>query len=197
VSALSIIAFVFGAAGVWLTIRQTIWCWPVSLVAVLASVAEFYNERLYGDMALQVFYFFAGVYGWMFWRRNLGRDFSVRRMPPAHWILLIAATALQSLVYYYIISYFRGDRALLDAVLTAASLSATYMMTRKWTENWITWVVIDAVYVYLYGVKQMWLFAALYLIFAAMAFYGWRSWMRSGRVVSCFLFPVSCFWLGA
>ncbi len=56
-SVLSVIAFVFGALGVWLTIRQTIWCWPVALVAVIASVFEFYNERLYGDMPCRSFIF--------------------------------------------------------------------------------------------------------------------------------------------
>ena len=71
---------------------------------------------------------------------------------------------------------FRGDQVLLDALLTAASLSATYMMTRRWTENWITWVGIDGTYVLLYLIKGMWLFALLYLFFTAMAYYGWIKW---------------------
>jgi nicotinamide mononucleotide transporter len=194
VTALSVIAFIFGALGVWLTIRQTIWCWPVSLVAVIASIAEFFNERLYGDMALQVFYFLAGVYGWVFWKKNSGREFLVTKMPASWWPGLIAATAAQSVIYFFIIDHYGGDRALLDSILTASSLTATYLMTRKWIENWVSWVVIDAVYVYLYAVKEMWLFCALYLIFAGMAFYGWRQWKRvvthKAFLVSGFLFLI-------
>lgn len=195
-SLLSLIALLFGTAGVWLTIRQTIWCWPVSLVAVVASVAEFYHERLYGDMALQVFYFFAGVYGWIFWHQQRAADFKVRHMSSRVWPLLVAGTAFQAFIYYRIILYFNGDRPLLDAALTAASLTATFMMTRKWVQNWITWVVIDTTYIYLYAVKEMWLFAVLYLIFAALAFYGWRSWKLSSREgSSLFLVFCSLFWM--
>ena len=175
-TALSIVAFVFGTAGVWLTIRQTVWCWPVALVAVVTSAIEFYRERLFGDMALQVFYFFAGVYGWVYWNRHRSGSFSVRSVPISSWAMLGIVTAVQAVIYYYIITHFRGDRAFLDALLTAASLTATYMMTRKWLENWLAWVVIDVTYIYLYAVKDMWLFAALYLFFAVMAGYGYYDW---------------------
>ena len=132
-------------------------------------------------MALQVFYFFAGVYGWIFWKKRSAAAFNVSAMPPNAWLYLVPATLAQALLYFFIIRHFRGERALLDAVLTAASLTTTYMMTRKWIENWVAWVLIDATYIYLYAVKEMWLFGALYLIFAVMAFYGWREWRRESE----------------
>ena len=52
------------------------------------------------------------------------------------------------------------------------------MMTKKWVENWIIWVVIDASYIVLYGLKEMWLFAVLNLIFTVIAFYGWLKWRK-------------------
>ena len=127
-------------------------------------------------MSLQVFYFFAGVYGWIYWKRNQAGVFAVRAMPRSWTGGLILFTLLQAAVYYWLLQIFKGDRPLFDAVLTAGSLSATYMMTRKWVENWLTWVVIDGAYILLYALKAMWLFALLYLVFAAMAFYGWRKW---------------------
>jgi len=178
-SVLSIIAFVFGAAGVWLTIKQTIWCWPVSLISVVTSLAEFYNERLYGDMALQVFYFFAGLYGWIFWQQHSKTEFKVEKMKPSLALPLTFITLLQAPVYYFLLVKFGGDKPVLDAILTAASLTATYMMTRKWLENWAAWVIIDSAYVFLYGIKNMWLFALLYLLFAGIAFYGWIKWRKT------------------
>ena len=84
-SYLSLIAFVFGVLGVWLTIKQNILCWPVSIIAVLASIFEFYNERLFGDMSLQIFYFFAAVYGWIFWNQQNKKVFVVTKMPVFNW----------------------------------------------------------------------------------------------------------------
>lgn len=173
---LSIIAFLSGAAGVWLTIKKSIWCWPLALVSVLASAVEFYNQRLYGDMSLQVVYFFAGLYGWYYWQKRSGESFQPRRTASGAWIWLLWLTLAQGLAYFYILKRLGGDQILLDAFLTASSLTATYMMTRRWLENWLAWVFVDGIYVVLYALKHMWWFGALYLLFAAMAWYGYRSW---------------------
>jgi nicotinamide mononucleotide transporter len=178
-SFLSVIAFISGALGVWLTIRQTIWCWPVALVSVVTSMAEFYNEHLYGDMSLQVFYFFAGVYGWIYWHQHGKMEFRVERMKISLLPLLLMVTLAQAVLYYFLLVKFGGDKPVLDAFLTGASLTATYMMTRKWLENWMAWVFIDGAYVFLYGIKSMWLFAVLYLLFTIIALYGWIKWRKA------------------
>ncbi|MBL7930428.1 MAG: nicotinamide mononucleotide transporter [Bacteroidia bacterium] len=194
-SLLSIIALIFGVLGVWLTIKETIWCWPAALIAVVASIAEFYSERLYGDMSLQVFYFFAGIYGWYFWKRKSANSnivsasdsiidfdketgFRVKNLDKKQLPALIIATAIQAVVYYYLLVYFGGDKPVLDSILTACSLTVTYMMTKKWVENWFAWVVIDMTYVLLYLIKDMWLFAILNFFMAGVAFYGWLKWRK-------------------
>jgi len=177
-SLLSIIALITGTLGVWLTIKQSIWCWPFALTAVLTSIIEFYNVRLFGDMALQVFYFFAGVYGWIYWNEKQRESFLVKRMDVNLIPSLLAITILQAVAYYYLLIYFKGDRPFLDAVLTACSLTTTFMMTKKWVENWLLWVFIDATYILLYGLKEMWLFALLNLLFTIIAFYGWLKWRK-------------------
>jgi nicotinamide mononucleotide transporter len=176
---LSLIAFVFGVLGVWFTIKQNILCWPISIIAVIASIVEFYEQRLFGDMALQIFYFFAACYGWIFWNRQKNTAFVVSKMRIKNWPLLILITLAQSVLYYYLLSYFKGDQVLFDAILTACSLTTTYMMTRKWLENWVAWVFIDGAYVFLYGIKEMWVFALLYLMFAIIAYYGWMKWRKT------------------
>lgn len=177
-SLLSIVALIFGVLGVWLTIKETIWCWPAALVAVVASVAEFYNEKLYGDMSLQIFYFFAGIYGWYFWNKNNSLAFKVKHLDKKQLPLLLLATVVQAVIYYYLLLHFGGDKPVLDSILTACSLTVTYMMTKKWVENWLLWVLIDMTYVLLYLIKDMWLFAVLNLFMAAVAFYGWLKWRR-------------------
>jgi nicotinamide mononucleotide transporter len=175
---LSLISLVFGTIGVWLTVRQTIWCWPFALIATVSSCIDFFNARLFGDMSLQLFYFVSGVYGWVFWKSQEKTVFSVTHIPTTQILFLIVATLLQWLIYFFILSHFRGDSVLVDAGLTAASVTATYMMTRKWLQNWWCWIVIDLLYTALYVHKQMYLYAVLYLIFTAMAVYGAISWKR-------------------
>lgn len=178
-SLIGVIALVTGSLGVWLTIRQNSWCWPMALISVVTSAIDFYNSRLFGDMALQVMYFAQGVYGWMVWHKARSTNFTVTRLPLRYWWLVGTAIVLLWLVAYYVLIYVKGNRALLDAMLTAASLVTTYMMTKKWAENWLLWVGIDATYIILYALTNLWSYALLYLVFTGMAWYGWRQWKKS------------------
>jgi nicotinamide mononucleotide transporter len=182
-SVLAIIALISGILGVLFTIMQRIWCWPMALISVVTSSIEFYNEHLFGDMALQVFYFIAGVYGWWYWNENQGsanspskKEFNVTTTPLKMWFIMIIATLVQGIIYYFLLKRFKGDQVMFDAILTACSITATYMMTKKWLENWVCWIAIDGAYVVLYLIKQMPLFALLYFVFTAMSVYGFYKW---------------------
>ncbi len=175
---LGIIALVFGVLGVVLTIKQSIWCWPAALISVITSGIEFYFSRLFGDMSLQVFYFISGVYGWYYWEKNKDNTFHVSNIPVSEIFILTTLTFVMSFAFYFLLKYFKGDKIIFDAILTACSITATYMMTKKWIENWLFWVIIDGAYIVLYGIKGLWLYALLFLIFTAMAGYGYYSWRK-------------------
>ncbi len=68
-----------------------------------------------------------------------------------------------------------------DAALTAASLVAQWMMTRKLVENWLVWIAVDVVYVPLLAYKGLYAFAALYAVFLALAVKGYVDWRRDLR----------------
>jgi nicotinamide mononucleotide transporter len=70
---------------------------------------------------------------------------------------------------------------LADSALTAASLVAQYMMTRKYVECWLVWIVADVAYVAMFVYKALWPTAGLYLVFSALAVMGWRQWRASLR----------------
>ena len=64
------VAVVFGVACVWLTIRQSIWCWPTGLVQVFLYIFIFYEVKLYSDLILHVIYVGLQIYGWQHWLRG-------------------------------------------------------------------------------------------------------------------------------
>lgn len=172
------IALLTGVLGVVLTIKQKIWCWPIALISVVISIVTFYKEHLYGDMFLNVFYFFSGIYGWFYWNKRKEEMFVVSVMPVKFYLPLIAITVFQIVFYYYILSYFNSDKIIFDSVLTACSFTCTYMMTKKWIENWLFWLVIDSAYVVLYIMKDMHVYALLYLFFSVMVLFGYFKWKK-------------------
>ena len=67
---------------------------------------------------------------------------------------------------------------LIDAFTTVFSLFATFMVTRKILENWIYWIVIDAVSIYLYYSRDLYLTAALFAAYIIIAAFGYLSWKK-------------------
>lgn len=57
-------------ACVYLTVRQSIWCWPIGIVSAVAYGFFFWNLSLYADTYLQVFFVGTSTYGWHWWLRG-------------------------------------------------------------------------------------------------------------------------------
>ena len=186
-SAWEILGFLFGALGVWLTVRENIWCWPTGLVSVGAYVIVFYRARLYADMGLQVVYIALCLYGWYAWLHGgtARGPLVVSRIPR---LLLLGACAAGGCFALVLGATLSGatDAALpfMDSSTTAFSLVAQWMQTRKWIENWWVWIVVDAVYVGIYIFKGLLLTAGLYAVFLALAGLGLVAWRRSLRALS-------------
>ncbi|HNR20553.1 MAG TPA: nicotinamide riboside transporter PnuC [Bacteroidia bacterium] len=77
---LEIIGFVFGVAGVWLTIKENPWCFPVGLVNVIVSSFLFFDQKLYADVLQQIVYVVLLSYGWYEWTmgKGLTQKFNVK-----------------------------------------------------------------------------------------------------------------------
>lgn len=181
-SAWDIIALITGVIGVFLTIKQSIWCWLFALISVIISVFVFYHQRLFGDLSLNIFYFISGIYGWIFWEKKKNEVFIITKVSLNYAIFLIIATIVQSILYFYLLKQFKADQVLFDSILTACSLTVTYMMIKKWIENWLLWMLIDAAYVILYLKKGMPLYAILYGFFSVMAIYGYYQWKKQLKI---------------
>ncbi len=175
---------------VYLSARQRLASWPTAIVNVLLSAVVYHRARLYSDAGLQLVYFALSVYGWYEWKYG-GADrteLPVARTPRARAPLLVAlgaagAVALGVLTTRYtdVLQHNRPWVPWTDAALTAASLVAQWMMTRKLVENWLVWIAVDVVYVPLLAYKGLYAFAALYAVFLGLAVKGWVDWRRDLR----------------
>jgi nicotinamide mononucleotide transporter len=175
------VAVVFGAAAVALTIRQSLWCWPLGLVQVALYVYVFYQARLYSDMVLHVIYVMLQVYGWYRWRTGeRGNALPVSYLSlteRAGWAMAIALAAYvwgEAMVRY---TDAAAPRA--DAFIAAASLAAQYLLAIKKLENWILWIVVDVVAISVYWGRDLRLTAGLYGVFLGLCVLGLIEWRKA------------------
>ena len=166
-SPIEVIGFVSGVGCVWLAARENIWNWPVAIVNAISFIIVFFGAKLYADCGLQLVYIAISVYGWWSWLHG-GRDRSelpVTRVragapfPGWPWPPSLATAALMLLLRRFTDS----TVPFWDALTTAMSLTAQYMLARKIIENWWLWMAADIIYVALYVYKALYLTAVLYV----------------------------------
>ncbi|MGI5237493.1 nicotinamide riboside transporter PnuC [Dactylosporangium sp. CA-139066] len=171
-----LLGFASGLVTVYLVVRQHIANWPLGIANVLLLMVAFWHAGLYGDAWLQVVYVVLGAYGW--WRWSSGAvPQQVRATTRAEWWWLAAAGVLLTVVlWWYLDRFTESTVPWPDAATTAVSLLATYGQTRRLVESWWLWIAVDVVYVPLYGYKDLWLTALLYLVFLGLCGAGLRAW---------------------
>ncbi len=69
----------------------------------------------------------------------------------------------------------------LDSFTTWGSVLTTWMVARKILENWLYWLVIDSVSIYLYLDRGLHLTALLFAAYLIIALFGYRKWLLHYR----------------
>ena len=179
---IELLAVVFGLVAVIFNTREIVWGWPTGIVGVVLSGILFYQVRLYSDLILHVLYVVLGFYGWYEWVYG-GKDKSVlpvSTLLPHQWLPLVAlGGAGMVAIGYWFDRYTDADLAYWDAFTTSFSLAGQYLLAKKKLENWLLWIVVDAVASGIYLYKELYLLALLYFLYLGLAAYGYHRWRKS------------------
>jgi len=65
-----------------------------------------------------------------------------------------------------------------DSFTTALCILAYWMLSRRWIEQWLVWLAVDAVTVGLYLYKGIPVTAGLYALYSVLAVAGYMRWRR-------------------
>ena len=198
-SALAIVeaaATIMGVVCVWLFIRQHIGAWPAAMGSAVLFGVVFADAGLYANMGLQGFYVALAFYGWHQWRRGGPQQegvavtrIALRQSFVLGAIVLVAAAVIVAILAAAtrgatptvdaVIAFVSDDRArALDALATAMSLAGTWMQAKKILENWLLWIVTDAILAGVFLSQGLYFTTALYLLYLGMAVQGYRAWRR-------------------
>lgn len=176
-------AVAFNVAYVILAARRSIWCWPMGIVGSLLSIVLFLQVKIYAEAVLFVYYVVMGVYGWISWgKKKEDESFTVDKWPIARHIWMILGGYFGVLILFWFLNEFTdAAMPLLDSFTTIFSFIATYLVARKVLENWIYWIAIDSLTVYLYLARGLEVYAWLSLFYTAMAVYGYFTWHKFSK----------------
>ncbi len=160
--------------------------WPFAVVSCLLYMWLFSHHKLYGDAGVQVFFALAALWAWWEWmfghrRTKAGTLDTLRiaRLRSGGRIRVVLAwLILWPAIGYLLMRVTDSDVPYFDAFPTAGSVIGQILLGRKFLENWLVWLVVNLASVALLSYKSLYLSAALYVVFIAMAYLGWRRWRQ-------------------
>ena len=185
---LQIVGTLLGLLYLWLEYRANIWLWIVGAIMPMVHGVLYLSSGIYADAMMQLYYVFAGIYGLYVWLRGAKRTEKVVNIQytPTKWIIpLVVVYAVLHVVMYYLLSEFTDSRVpFFDSMSTALSIVAMWMLSRKLVEQWLVWLVVDAISVGLYLYKGIPITAMLYTLYCALALAGYMRWRKQVLIKS-------------
>jgi len=192
---LEVTAVVFALAYVLLAVKENVLCWLFAFLSTAIYTALFWNVSLLMESALNVYYMAMAVYGWYQWTRggSNGDDephaLAVHSMSLNQHALVIVLILACSLVSGYLLTeHSSAARPYIDSFTTWASVVTTYLVARKFLQNWLYWIVIDTVSIFLYvdrGLNLTALLFVAYVVIATAGYFKWREHLRNnGQAVA-------------
>ncbi len=178
---IEIAGFIFGVAGVWLTLRENVWCFPIGLVNVLLSLFLFYQQKLYADALQQFVYIILLSYGWFYWitGNNSQKQLKISNSNSNLLFLCLVTFLLCTLILGTLLSqYTDATFPWLDSTATSLSFVAQWMIAKKKIENWLIWMVVNIMYIGIYIYKDLWLYSLLFFIYLLLAISGYLTWRK-------------------
>ncbi|WP_445165411.1 nicotinamide riboside transporter PnuC [Mycolicibacterium sp. Dal123E01] len=173
-----LLGFVTGGLCVYLTVRGHVANFGVGIANSAFFFVLFLAAALWADAGLQVLYIALGFIGWWQWLRGgTSRSRRVIQWAGRHEIAwCIAAVVLATAGLYLLLRSLNDSAPFLDALTTALSLAAQWLLNTKRIETWWFWIAADIIYIPLYAWKGLLLTAIVYVLFLALCVAGLRAW---------------------
>jgi nicotinamide mononucleotide transporter len=173
------IAVIFSVIYVILAAKQNIWCWAAAGISVILYIYICFSAQLYPETSLQIFYLIMAIYGYYNWNKNDGNLQITQWTAGKHLLLILVGTIITFLMGFYFATYTDSKMPIVDSFTTTFSIIATYMITKKILENWLYWIVIDTVSVYLYFNRELHLTSLLFIAYTIIAIIGYITWLNN------------------
>jgi nicotinamide mononucleotide transporter len=153
-------------------------CFLFGLISSVLLVYICFTDHLYFDTFINIYYIVMSVVGWYLWQGDQ-EILNVREMSGKTFLVFCLVGLVVFLGLGYAFDQYTGaSMAYIDSFTTVFAVIATWMMVERFLENWIIWIVADAIAIYLYMVKGHYPIALLFLVYTVIAVFGYYNWKR-------------------
>ncbi|MGN1220630.1 MAG: nicotinamide riboside transporter PnuC [Candidatus Cryptobacteroides sp.] len=208
----TVLGAVAGIAGVFcvvLVAKGSIWNYLFGVVNVSLYAWISYNAALYGDAALNAFYYFPMQFiGWWQWRRRgeispralLGRGdreervergeadvVKARRLKWPARIILAIGCSVAVVACGFALRHFGDPQPFKDSATTVLSIVAQALMALAFMEQWVLWIITNVLSVVMWsilairGEAHAGLMVIMWIFYLLNSVNGLRVWLKLSR----------------
>lgn len=173
---------VVGLVYLYLEFKASIYLWLTSIIMPAIYMFVYFQHGLYADFGIQIYYLLAAIYGFAVWKYGKKKEekvLPITRMPVGRYLYaVVCLLALWALIAGMLINFTNSTVPYWDSFTTATSVVALWMLARKYIEQWLVWIVVDALYAGLYIYKGIFFTSGLYMLYTVIAVLGFLRWKR-------------------
>lgn len=158
-------------------------------VNIVAYAYIAYQNKYYGDFMLNAYFYFPMQFvGLYFWIKNRNKaktkdDIAVGYLSLKEKLIWLVITVAATIDYGFYLNYIGGRLPFVDSTTTVLSIVATVLMIKRVTEQWLLWIVVDVVsiYMWVYRIFQGSLDISMIVMWTAFlvnAIYGYYNWRK-------------------
>lgn len=154
-------------------------------VNITAYIVIALINKYYGEVTLNALYYlptqFIGIRAWGKHYRKKEDQVEGLRMDGKHIAVWSVCSIAGIFAYKLILDSIGGNATLLDSMSTVFSVAANVLMVLRYREQWVLWIIVDAVTVIMWIIAGDFLMTAMWMIYLINAVYGWITWTRMSR----------------
>jgi nicotinamide mononucleotide transporter len=175
----------------YFSINRKAWLWLLGLISSGTYVLVFFEHSLYADMILNSYYVIISIYGWFKW--TLSKEFyhedthqvDVARVSRKEvyrlsifWLIIFTVIFIPVNFLPKLLNINSASFPFIDSFLTASCFVATWMLAKRYIEQWYIWVFVNGAYTIIYIYKGLYFTIILSVVYTAMSVVGYIKWNR-------------------
>lgn len=159
---------------------QYIW----GLLNIIGYVIIAWINKYYGEVMLNALYYLPSQFiGYYLWNKHSDQEDNLEGKKLSFWFSVILVLIITICVYGYkmVLDLLGGTGTLLDSASTVTSIVANALMMMRYREQWLLWIIIDAITVVMWLMVGDYIMVTMWAVYLINAFYGYYNWTKIAK----------------
>ncbi len=166
--------------------------WIIGLLMAAVYAIVYFQQEVYASMGFQIYYILVSIYGFIQWKKDKSGEekgetngILYRKLPLKVLVVSMIVYGVATSFMVFVLGKTTNDPVpWIDASVTVLSAIATFWLSKSYKEQWLMWLIVNALTVAMAIKLGLYPTAVLYTVNAAASVYGYFHWGKKGKLLS-------------